>query len=537
MKRVLILLVAAVVVLPAVLASLGCGRTDRPLETLTVAVASLGTSPQIGPFSAGGRSDKALWGYMADWLLYEERDGSGFIPSLAESWEISPDDTMITFELRQGIQFQDGWGELTSEDVKYTIDTILTDGFPESRTFLGAIMERIETEGPYRFTMYLKGGWANDALAYLAPSSQMGVAITSRAYTEEVGLEQARLAPVFSGPYTLAEYAVGDKLVMEAVEDHWRVVPEFNTMVIREVPELMTRIAMVSTGEADIAEISPAQAQVMSAAGGRVVSLSGVNYLTLLLWGQWHDYRASYDPECPFLDVRVREAMSLAIDREAIAQYVCAGFAAPSVSYRNVPGAESLEPLAYDPARAKQLLAEAGYSEGFEVPMWLYEWAGVAYPGDVMMAVAGYWQAIGLRPSIIPANIMGVYSQISTRNTTGVVGCHGGMGFITPTGGSQPLRSFYDPAARQFPMAEDAQMDVFVERSKTLASRQDDTELAIEWNRYVRENYIILPIVEVHKCWAVGEKVGNWEPVHPYYLWLEYATQKKPLGTFRLFEP
>ncbi|MBM3133575.1 MAG: hypothetical protein FJZ95_11180, partial [Chloroflexi bacterium] len=270
-----------------------------PTGTLTVAVQTIAVRPWIGPFSQGETTEKPYWAPVYDYLVYDAgRDD--FMPGLAQSWKISEDGKSITFKLRQGVQFHDNWGEMTSEDVKFTIDRVLNPDLSECRncqTNFGAIFDRVETNGPYEVTVYVTKSRAADVLGWMCQSHAHGIGISSKAYYDSAGAQKANEHLIGTGPYTFTGFEVGSKLTLEAGEDHWRVVPQFKTIVFKEVPELTTRVAMLQTGEADIAEVTPEQAAYLKGKGFGITTVPKVRYYSVSLLGQWLPERPTYDPE------------------------------------------------------------------------------------------------------------------------------------------------------------------------------------------------------------------------------------------------
>ena len=509
----------------------------KPEGTLTVAVGMISPNPYMGPFGNGANADRAWWAYAADYLLYEARDGSGYIPGLAEEWEVAPDNMSITFKLRQGVQFHSGWGTMTAEDVKFSIETAVAPPGEcvEWRSLLGALVSRIETSGPYELTIYLTKPFPDDVLGYLCPSRQMAVGITSKKYYEQEGFATANRNLVFTGPYRVMEYTQTEKLVLEALDNHWRVVPEFKTLVFKEVPELSTRVAMIQAGEADIAKIVADQAVNLKGGKIDIVSIPGDWYLDVLLWGQWLPSVESYDPNLPWLDKRVREAMNLAINREEITDYLYSGYASPIGADRYTEWSEMLAARPYDPDRAKELLAEAGYPDGFDVEIWSLAMPLFPDMTDLLLAVVGYWDAIGLHAKIESMNVMAVYGDIVQRKTAGVAAGWPQVKMKKPNAKAYTVWAYSQNS--RFPVYESEEFDELVEGYLGANTPQERDMFAEQMVRYFYDEYIMVPVVALDGLWAKSNRVQNWEPRTSNYFDLEYVTHADPLGTFRLFEP
>ena len=242
----------------------------------------------------------------------------------------------------------------------------------------------------------------------LPPSLSRAVApegaVMPKAYIEKVGEEEFRRKPIGSGPWRFVRSVPGDRIEFEAVDyPHWRGTPHFKNLHILLVPEESTRIAMVRTGEAAIASIGPDTMLSASRGGLEVLSVPGTMQALYQFWGT---YRPEFK-DSPIANPRVRQALSLAIDRQAIIDQVMNGLASmpyPFATFRYTEyfSADRWEKWAkdayrYDPVQAKKMLAEAGYPNGFDL-----NFANTALPGtqfmvDVGTAVVDMWTKIGVR--------------------------------------------------------------------------------------------------------------------------------------------
>ncbi|MBM3132453.1 MAG: hypothetical protein FJZ95_05410 [Chloroflexi bacterium] len=509
-----------------------------PTGTLTVAAAMISVAGDLGPFTTAAVTARTYWAYIFDYLVYETRDQSGYIPGLAEEWHVSPDRTSVTFKLRKGVQFHNGWGELTADDVKFTFESAVNpdiSAWAEAQTLFGATIDRIEVTGRYELTIYTKGAFAEEVLYYVCPTHQLALGIMPKAYYDKVGFEKGNENPIGSGPYKLVEYKQAERLVLEAVADHWRAVPEFKTLIFKEVPELSTRSAMIRAGEADIAEVSVEEAANLQGRGIDIVRMPDVTYMSAPLLGQWLPSAPTYDPDCPFLDKRVREALNLAINREEIAQHIYSGFARPVAGVRYTPWGDLLQPYPYDPDRAKQLLKDAGYEKGFKMQMWILAMPASLDTTSLMMAVAGYWEKIGVDVEISSFNVMAKYGLIVGRKTTGVCISFTAEKLLAPYAKAYAMWG-YSKSSR-FPQFESEATDAMIDKFLAATTPEERDGIAEQITRYYYDEYTFVPLVAVDMTWATSDKIGNFRPTMARYLNLEYVTHAKALGTFKLFEP
>ena len=303
-----------------------------------------------------------------------KEDGSSeIVPSLAESWEISGDALTYTFHLRQGVKFHNG-EELTADDVEYSFTRQLSVEGAVNTDFLAQIkgasqllegtadqLEGFETVDDYTFTITLSEPYAG----FLACLSTPGCSIYNREATEAAG-DQFGLDPsvtVGTGPFRLTDWTINDQLVLTRYEDYWKGPSELPGVVIRIVPDTETQRMMFESGELDVVDLDYLPDAVddfttrypdQIVSGPRV----GTTYFTM-----------NQNIE-PFQDVRVRKAVQMAIDRQAIldALYGGRGQVENGIYPHGLYGFNSSLPeITYDPEEAKARLAEAGYANGFEM--------------------------------------------------------------------------------------------------------------------------------------------------------------------------
>jgi len=289
--------------------------------------------------------------------LTKPMPGKLITPSLAESWSASKDGLSYDFVIRKGARFHNG-DPVTGEDVKFTFERYKG----ASAALLKDKVKEIQVLAPDRVRFVLKQPWP-DFMAFYGTSATGAAWIVPKKYIEKVGEDGFRKAPVGAGPYKVVSVSAGNELKLEAFADYWRKKPAVKYLVMRSIPDESTRAVAVKTGEVDVAYLF----------GGPVAQdlkrTPGVTIKAPLLYGMyWLDFLDQWDPKSPWHDRRVRLAASLAIDRNAINQAEMLGLGRPTGAF--VPPefdfALKVDPPAYDPKRAKQLLAEAGYPNGFE---------------------------------------------------------------------------------------------------------------------------------------------------------------------------
>jgi peptide/nickel transport system substrate-binding protein len=317
------------------------------VPTGTLAIALTDVPVNLGILDIGLVTNRPVINPMADYLVYVKSDTHEMIPGLATRWEISDDKKSIHFWLREGVQFHDGWGELTSEDVMYSFEIAMSDASEtRMRKIIAPYIDRLEAPGPYEFVVHFKEAPNADfAPHWFSSAKGAEIPITCKKYVEQVGYEEANVKPIYSGPYKYSEQVFADYLKLEAVDNHWRVIPEFKYLEYKHVPEEVTRIAMFSRGDVDIAEVTTeAAGRLGDEESTTVVPVRGGSAVYLSLWGQWLPTRETYDPEVPWLDKSVREAMNLAINKDDIVEHIFSGFGTPSGVPFVMPWSDEFEP-------------------------------------------------------------------------------------------------------------------------------------------------------------------------------------------------
>jgi peptide/nickel transport system substrate-binding protein len=309
-------------------------------------------------------------------------------PSLAESWTQSTDGLTYEFVIRKGVKFHNG-EPVTAADVKFSFERYKGAG----AKLLKERVREIQIVDAGRVRFVLKEPWP-DFMTFYGTSATGSGWIVPKAYVEKVGDDGFKKAPIGAGPYKFVSFNPGVELVMEAWDGYWRKVPNVKRLVLRSLPEETTRAAALKNGEVDIAYLftGPVAEDIQRTPGFKLVAPKESQGTF------WIDLPDQWDPKSPWQDKRVRQAASFAIDRQALNQAETLGFSKPTGSLipRVLEFSKFYEPDPFDPARAKRLLAEAGYGNGFDAGD-LYPWPPYFSMGE---AIAGYLQRVGIRTRI-----------------------------------------------------------------------------------------------------------------------------------------
>jgi len=309
--------------------------------------------------------------------------GNPLAPGLAESWTVSPDGRAYDFVLRKGARFHNG-DPVTADDVKFSFERYRGAA---NKTFKERVAA-VETSGATRVRFRLKEPWP-DFLTFYSSATGAGW-IVPKKYVETVGDEGFKKAPIGAGPYRFVSFTPGVELVLEATDQYWRKSPHVKRLVFKAIPDASTRFAALKRGEIDVSYwMTASLGEELRRTPGLTLKPAIANN------SYWVYFVDQWDPKSPWHDRRVRLAANYAIDRQAINQAETLGFS--RMTYSMIPSHFEFfwQPPAipFDRAKAKQLLAEAGYPNGFDAGDFTCDavHAGIAEP------VTNDLQAAGIR--------------------------------------------------------------------------------------------------------------------------------------------
>jgi peptide/nickel transport system substrate-binding protein len=348
--------------------------------------------------------------------LVKPMPGKSMAPSLAESWTVSPDGLVYEFVLRKGVRFHNG-DPVTAEDAKFSFERYRGVSAKTLKDKVAAV----ETPDPGRLRFRLKQPWP-DFMTYYGTPATGAAWVVPKKYVERVGEDGFKKAPVGAGPYRFVSSTPGVELVLEAVDGYWRKTPRVKRLVFKSVPDASTRLVMLKKGDADAAYLL---------AGALAEEVQRTPGLTLrptpFTSTHWVLFADQWDTSSPWHDRRVRLAATHAVDRQAINQAESLGFS--KITGSIVPTSFDFywQPpaIAYDPARARQLLAEAGHPKGFDAGDF---WCDTAVCSTAE-AVLNYLHAAGIRTKLRPmerAAMLGAFRDKKLKNLVFTIsGIHG----------------------------------------------------------------------------------------------------------------
>jgi len=363
------------------------GKPAVDKDTLVVALSAEpgNLDPQVAP---SVDSAKFAWNVF-DTLYGFDRTGK-LEPRLALSHEVSADGLTHSFRLRDGVTFHNG-DPFTSADVKYSLERIL-DPVTKStrRPYFINLVTSIDAPDAHSVVVHLSqpdGAFLNKVAGYLY--------IVPKAYTQALPSPEAfAQAPIGTGPYKFVRHEVGRSLELTRFDGFWGERPAIRNIVFRFIAEPSSRVHAVLAGEVDlVTEVAASDVDTLKTNHGlEVLSIPGGSPLHVRIY--------SKDPTSPLHNRDVRLALNYAIDKDAIIKSVFRGLASPltSIIPSSYPyGANpTLKPYPYDPQKARQLLAQAGYPKGFETSVYF----PAVFARGAGEAVVAYWGQIGVKAQL-----------------------------------------------------------------------------------------------------------------------------------------
>lgn len=353
-----------------------------------VSIVSPYQTTTLDPMRSAVAGNTEVFGQLYARLVLLDRATGALGPGLATHWEVSEDQRLYTFHLRDAV-FSDG-SPITAEDVAFSLSRIHSDPMSAYPAPLAAV-ETITATGPRTIEIRLSA----PSSPFLGNLEIWNMGIVSKADVEKRGAEVAFVSgPVTSGPYKVREWRPNEKLVLEPNPRYWRAgYPKSDTVFeLREVSSPITRTAMLITGEADVVRDVPwtqigefdDQPQIeLRAEPARTIHVVLLNH-----------------KRAPFSDVKAREAAALALDREGMNRAITGGIA--DLANTTLPNTldyhdDAAQGYAYNPRRARELLAEAGMI-GQKVKILA---DGGATGQQTALFIQAQWKAVGFDPEIV----------------------------------------------------------------------------------------------------------------------------------------
>jgi peptide/nickel transport system substrate-binding protein len=516
-SRVLCATVASVVIL---LGSAAESLAQAPQRGGTIV---FGTAADPGAMDPGFSSAATAWTVfdtVYNGLVEKDKTTDDASPpivnALAESYEVSADGLTYTFHLREGVKFHDGTA-FDAAAVDFNIRRWRDPGFEHydevAAGHTNVLMQFVKDaraidDRTYEIVLAEPFGGFIDLLA-----SHPYFYFASPGVIRAHGAEGLAEHPGGTGPFKVAEYVQNQRIVLERNDDYWGEPAYLDSLIFRVIPDASTRVAALLSDEIDITmELPPDAIETIEADADLEVALRGKPHNFTLL----PNFR-----EPPFSDARVREAVSKAIDREAITQQILRGAARPGTQFYGVgnPGFDEsqTEPQdVRDVAAAKQLLAEAGYPDGFETRM-LCTPAGSGVPAtdQIMEFIQSNLAEVGIKVNLelmewvsylavwnkgIPeGENIGAWCMAVGTDTAYILDMYGHSRNHPPTGWSTGWYS-------------NPKVDELLDQANLASSAEEYWRLHREAQQILMNDYGYIVVTHDLGPYGVNKRVQGWRP-------------------------
>ena len=404
----------------------------------------------------------------------------------------NPDATTYIFTLREGVTFHDG-SPLTAEDVKFTYDYVRNkeNGHKFATKFAPIIT--IEVIDPLHVKFVTKEPYAPLLTTLTIPIAPKHIA--------EKDLDALNSHPVGSGPYTFVEWKPQERLVLTANTAWWGDGPKIKDIVLRPIAEPTTRVTALETGEIQIADGVPfAQARVLQEKGFVFVAVEPHGY----------NLFAFNETKKPFDDPRVRRAMTLALNRQEITDFVWYGLnklVNSPIIQRSWAYNPEVTNYPYDPAKAKELLAEAGYPDGFTVKLYheadenVKKWVEIAQQ---------QWAAVGIKVELMSKEWGAFFNDITAGKYD--LCAWQWIGQSDPDGGMYRMfhSSNFAPHGYNWIFYKNDQVDKLLETGRTVLDPGKRTEAYQEAQKILTDDCVYIYLADYRKSMAMSPKVKGF---------------------------
>ncbi|MEX2535092.1 MAG: ABC transporter substrate-binding protein [Trueperaceae bacterium] len=472
-------------------------QNAEPTGTLVIAQPTdlLYTDPNVAKASQDSNYHMAVF----DRLVDRGPDGK-IVPLVAESWE-NPAPTEWIFHIRSGIEFHNG-EVLDAHAVTASLDRVttpmkdFTTVYPdyqglESWEALDDYTVKIITNEPDplflgRFVRFF---------------------ITPPAYIAEVGNEGFEENPVGSGPFIFVSRVKDSYIRLRANPDYWRGTPRVAEVEFRIIPDSATAVQALKAGEVDIVQSLPADQFDVLNAGRNTKALSVPSARVPFVWL----YPSSPQDGEPLVDQRVRQALNLGVNIDNIITYVLQG-QATRVSTIVPPMVfaydESLEPYPYDPERAMELLAEAGYPDGFDVVFEVPSSGITAKPVEVGEAIAADLLKIGVRATVRPRELASWFTaKVEGLGAPLMLWSWGGGDNFDP---QTYFHGVFHPNSR-YTLDTDPEIIALIDQASSTTDQEERERLLTEAQRVVKERALAIFLYAPNDLYGVDRNLV-WQP-------------------------
>ncbi len=413
----------------------------------------------------------------------------------AESYE-QIDERTYKFTLKQGIKFHDG-SELTSEDVKYTLDTIREE---EATYKLKSDFSFMSCEPIDEYNLYIKTDEPN--VSTLLRLNY--VKIIPKNYVEKVGDEEFNKHPIGSGPFKFVEWNKDESIKLEAFDDYFGGKPKIDEVICKVIPEASARVAALQAGEVDI---------IGAVSTSQIDSLKGMSDIEVVTKPTTRAvyFTMNSFSDSPVKDLKVRQAINYAIQKDAIVAGVLDGYgtAIQTLALPMFEGYDdSIKGYEYNPEKARELLKEAGYPDGFSIELE-GSFSGISNGADVAQAVGAQLAEIGIKTSIVEKDSNTMMDEYAAQTTSPLTM----WSFGGPYNNINLITKCVLGTGERYSAWSDTVFDGLKEKMDTTMDETQRLEVYKEVQQYIIDMAPVVPLYQTDLICAYNKtKIKSWSP-------------------------
>lgn len=524
-KRQSLVLVIGLLVVSMLVSACGSGAkpdaAKKPVESKII-IAQSSDALFLDPQQQDEGPTNSVNSNLYDALVRRNADLT-IAPGLAEKWEQKNDLTWV-FYLRKNVTFHNG-DPLTADDVVFTVERFKQQKVAGSIVAMVASVKKIDS---HTVELITKAPFA----AFLANMTKVN--IISKNYVTKVGDKEFNMKPVGTGPYKFKEWIKEDHITLEAYDKYWGGVAEIKTVIFRPISNEATRTAALLSGEVQLITDVPVRDADMIQKNNKVklIGVPSIRLLYLTVDVTREKTPAIDLPKNPFTNPKVREALRMAIDYESIVKNIMNGraYVAAQGNPKPILGyVEGLTAPKYDPEKAKQLLAEAGYPNGFTVT---FDSPNNRYVNDfkVAEAISGQLAKVGINAklNLMPKSIFFDYIRSGEKSSfllTGWASDTGDAGMwyhlMFYSRGKKP--AFGNSNRGHFSNAE---YDALIDKAESTASLTEKTKYLQQATLLLQKEMPFIPLFFMEDTYATAANV-EFTPRFDNYIYARDIRFKK----------
>lgn len=471
----------------------------------------LSTEPtQLDPDQLASGNDSFFTRNVFD-MLYNRSPNGKLVPGIATSYRVSPDGKTYTFTIRRGVRFSDG-EPVTPQDVAFSFTRYANPKINTVFSFNLAALVAAKAVGSDTVELDFKQP-VGDLIAEGGYAS-----IVPEKYIKEHGNAYFAKHPIGTGPFKLVSFAPNQGFTLARNDNYWGAKPGYQTIQFKYIPDPATRMAALQSGQVDVIDQVPPQDI------GTLQRNSSITVKKQIAGDMIYTFINTLDKGKPWDDLRLRRAMAYAINQKAILKTVLGGLGVLTVGISPIePGYSKVNfhQYPYNPAKAKQLLAAAGYPKGFSLDYWGPANGRTPNSEQYMEAIAGYWKAVGIRANVhIVQYPEYVKKQGPAANVNGALFGIWGGGYFDPqfrTQGNLECKSAYSVTC-------DPKLDRMINKLAATTGEAAREKIYIPLYKYVRDQALMIYGYCDEEAFAMSKKV-SWQPYKGQsYLIMKNAT-------------